>query len=98
MSKALDDIATERARQISAEGWTPEHDDQHCNGEMVEAAICYLIAAQEQRLEREPRLMLSWPWAACYWKQKDVRSNLVRGVALAVAEIERLDRKPEQGE
>lgn len=34
-------IAAERQRQIEAEGWTPEHDDEHDSGEMALAAICY---------------------------------------------------------
>ena len=34
-------IAFERKRQVEAEGWTPEHDDEHCNGEMALAAACY---------------------------------------------------------
>lgn len=32
-------IAAERARQISREGWTPEHDDEHRNGEMAISAV-----------------------------------------------------------
>lgn len=40
---AIDDIAAERQRQISAEGWTEAHDDAHDGGEMAAAAACYLI-------------------------------------------------------
>lgn len=35
------EIAAERARQISAEGWTAEHDDAHGKGQMATAAACY---------------------------------------------------------
>lgn len=35
---AARDVLAERARQISAEGWTPEHDDQHVDGEMAQAS------------------------------------------------------------
>ena len=38
---AIDDIAAERARQISEEGWSPQHDDEHSHGEMAMAAACY---------------------------------------------------------
>jgi hypothetical protein len=38
---AARDVLAERQRQISAEGWTPEHDDQHAGGEMAMAAACY---------------------------------------------------------
>lgn len=34
-------IAKERQRQIEKEGYTPEHDNQHIEGELAYAAICY---------------------------------------------------------
>lgn len=34
-------IAAERQRQIDAEGWTPEHDDEHTGDELAWAAVCY---------------------------------------------------------
>lgn len=37
----IERIAAERARQVSAEGWTPEHDDRHLESELAFAAICY---------------------------------------------------------
>jgi hypothetical protein len=37
----IERIAAERKRQISAEGWTAEHDRQHDCGELALAAICY---------------------------------------------------------
>jgi hypothetical protein len=41
LTKAAQDVLAERQRQIDAEGWTPEHDDEHANGEMAMAAACY---------------------------------------------------------
>ncbi|HRQ88090.1 MAG TPA: hypothetical protein PLA50_04790, partial [Bacteroidia bacterium] len=38
-------IATERRRQIEQEGWTPEHDDAHGTGELVDASLSYIRAA-----------------------------------------------------
>lgn len=35
-------IAFERRRQVDAEGWTPEHDDEHGGGELVDAAVALL--------------------------------------------------------
>jgi hypothetical protein len=35
-------IADERARQISQEGWTPEHDDKHDVRELARAASAYV--------------------------------------------------------
>ncbi len=51
-------IAAERRRQVEAEGWTPEHDDQHTRGELARAAACYALA-YDLGSERE----LLWPWA-----------------------------------
>lgn len=42
-SDALRDVAAERRRQISAEGWTPDHDDEHADGDLAMAAACYAL-------------------------------------------------------
>jgi len=39
------EIQAERERQVSQEGWTPEHDDKHCMGEMAIAAGWYSLNA-----------------------------------------------------
>lgn len=95
------DVLTERCRQIKAEGWTPEHDDEHCAGEMAEAAALYIMHGT--RLQgsyhdlgdggESRRWPADWPWAPVWWKPKDRRRNLVRAAALLLAEIERLDRR-----
>lgn len=38
-------IADERARQISQEGWTTEHDDQYRHGELAAAGAVYADAS-----------------------------------------------------
>lgn len=93
-------IARERARQIEAEGWTPEHDDQHEPGQLVDAAACYALqhATYQDRPWmpdpeygwQAPRL---WPWAPSWWKPSDdpIR-NLEKAGALVAAEIDRLQR------
>lgn len=75
-------------RQIEAEGWTPEHDDAHSSGDLMQAAVCYAMGAT---FISGAKFDL-WPWDRAWWKPKDKRSNLVRAAALLVAEIERLDR------
>jgi hypothetical protein len=83
-NKAIEDIANERQRQIEAEGWTPEHDDQHSSGELADAAACYA---------RGKQMSAVWPWDEKWWKPgPDRRRQLVKAGALIVAEIERLDR------
>lgn len=103
---ALRDVAAERSRQVEAEGWTPEHDDEHNDGSMAAAAACYAMHSaisagiDSGRVERlaDPvqafdRFVPSyWPWAREWWKPRDKRRNLVKAAALLLAEIERLDR------
>lgn len=43
-TRVIDEVRQERVRQMKAEGWTPEHDDEHDRGQMADAAACYLIA------------------------------------------------------
>lgn len=82
LTQAALDILVERHRQVTEEGWTPEHDDEHINGELAAAAACY---AQRHRYK-------FWPWDLKWWKPKGARLDLVRAGALLLAEIERLDR------
>jgi len=93
---ALGEIARERRRQVEAEGWTPEHDDTHGNGEMATAAGCYafmggLYDHARRRIEREGA-PYRWPWDPSWWKPIDNRRDLVKAGALILAELERLDR------
>lgn len=96
VGEALADIAVERRRQVEAEGWTPEHDDQHAKGEMASAAACYALPqGQRWNLDaRDYRKIIEhiWPWHARWWKPGDRRRELVKAGALIVAEIERFDR------
>ena len=78
------DVIAERRRQISAECWTPEHDDAHRNGELAQAAACYA----------DGEFSDIWPWDESWWKPTTRRRNLVKAGALILAEIERLDRLP----
>lgn len=97
-------IAAERQRQITAEGWTPDHDDAHDLGELAEAAACY--ATQQRAMERREirgstrtptrtvPVPKAWPWDAEWWKptpENRVR-ELVKAGALIAAEIDRLQR------
>jgi hypothetical protein len=105
MKTGIDLIAAERQRQITAEGWTPEHDDTHTKGELAFAAACYVNDAAEEirsgQPSHKPRQMppMAWPWAEEWWKPKSVLSRLVRAGALIAAEIDRLicQQPPEPG-
>jgi hypothetical protein len=87
LSQAIQDIIEERQRQIEKEGWTPEHDDEHWEGDLARAAACYAVAGPNAALP------LNWPWEAHWWKPTDRRSSLIKAGALIAAEIERLDRR-----
>ena len=102
----IDEVNDERRRQIEPENWTPEHDDEHNNGELARAASCYAEHAARsqssdwrQRLAAESKsIPLQWPWSKEWWKPKNPRRDLIRAAALIVAEIERLDRKAPNAE
>jgi hypothetical protein len=102
---ALDDITAERQRQISAEGWTIDHDDSHSEGEMACAAGIYALIAgsgatdyrnayQGYSLNDYLQAIIDhyWPWDRKWFKPTNRRRDLVKAGALIVAEIERLDR------
>ncbi|MDJ1398384.1 hypothetical protein [Pseudomonas aeruginosa] len=96
------DVQAERRRQVEAENWTPEHDDQHSDGQMAQAAGCYALHAGGIGTDWPDGIRngsaLFWPWDEEWWKPKSARENLVRAGALVLAEIERLDRSAtEQG-
>jgi hypothetical protein len=94
-------IARERTRQKTQEGWTDEHDDEHDNGELVEAAVTYALEATFNA----PTVAGTWkeqfwPWDDEWFKLKDndpIR-NLVKAGALIAAEIDRLQRIPKNEE
>lgn len=83
---ALEDIVAERQRQISVEGWTPEHDDEHDEGELMRAGMVYLHYSTEYQNAT------GWPWEPEWFKPKDRRSNLIRAGALFMAEKDRKKR------
>jgi hypothetical protein len=102
MKTAIELIAQERARQLTAEGYTYAHDDAHTHGHLAAAAVCYIDAAlcritynykQDQDEEIAYVMMQRWPWKEEEFKpHADPIRNLVKAGALIAAEIERLQR------
>lgn len=83
-------VYTERHRQISDEGWTPEHDDEHTDGSLLTVAVLYLWHDTDKAARLHFNgIPYGWPWAHKWWKPRDRRSNLVRAGALCVAEHDR---------
>lgn len=92
-TQALSDVIAERLRQRSVEGWTPEHDDSHTEGEMAAAAACYALSGAGNL--NKDALWELWPrrsWSLMWFKPKTKRADIVRAGALILAEIERIDR------
>lgn len=100
----IEEIAAERERQKTGEGWSDIHDDHHKDRSLIKAAACYIEGvclddAERAVMEEHPiggtpfRLKETWPWAREWWKPKTRRRDLVRAAALVVAEIERMDRE-----
>ena len=85
------DVLAERKRQIEAEGWTPEHDDEHADTQLAGAAACYALASVAH-WAAGPAIQQFWPWDDAWWKPGDQRRNLIKAAALILAEIERIDR------
>ncbi|MCG3079697.1 hypothetical protein L7Q72_18820 [Pseudomonas aeruginosa] len=94
------DVQAERRRQVEAEGWTPEHDDEHSHGQMARAAACYALAGSSAPNDGTAALLVSlaWPWDEQWWKPTSARRDLIKACALALAEIERLDRATAGGD
>ncbi|MER1013935.1 hypothetical protein AAA583_23110 [Pseudomonas aeruginosa] len=88
------DVQAERRRQVEAEGWTPEHDDEHSHGQMARAAACYALAGSSAPNDGTAALLVSlaWPWDEQWWKPSTARRDLIKAGALILAEIERIDR------
>lgn len=91
-SRAAQDVLAERRRQVEAEGWTPEHDDEHDAGDLAIAGACYAAKAAGRGLHSSSSVPALWPWEPECWKPANARRDLVKAGALILAEIERIDR------
>lgn len=96
-------IADERRRQIEDLGWLPDHDDTHKNGELGEAAECYIAQSRCRRwlnlsAYQADEAHEDWPFDKEDWKPKSPIKDLVRAGALIAAEIDRLQRRRDRPE
>lgn len=91
------DVQAERRRQVEAEGWTPEHDDEHACDEIAAFACFYAMPPAARDWDTSStgygdtlgEAILPEGWEP---KTGDRRREMVKACALALAEIERLDR------
>lgn len=62
METGIELIKTERERQVSQEGWTPQHDEQHDSGELALAACCYSSPVLLLKPKGKHGYIDPWPW------------------------------------
>lgn len=96
MKTGIQLIAEERQRQINTEGWTPEHDAKHIEGELANAAAYYamtedMISFMDGSWGNDMHLHI-WPFDLSWLKTTpdDRIKQLVKAGALIAAEIDRL--------
>ena len=92
---ALAKIIGERARQLTQEGYTPEHDDEHTEGQLALLAAAYALSSRDEgfisskktmAMQQLENALLLYNWS---FKPKDHIRDLVRAGALILAELER---------
>lgn len=97
MKTGIELIDDERKRQVESEGWTPEHDDEHEDGELVFAAVAYALPRDKGENPFDEITPNPWPWDPISFKPGDGTTvgrvrELVKAGALIAAEIDRLQR------
>lgn len=84
--KLLCEVAAERQKQVAL-GYSTVSDDAYVDRELARASAAYALNGANQRTGS-----LFWPWPGHSWQPADPRRDLIRAAALALAEVERLDR------
>ena len=92
MTQGLRDVIDERHRQKHVLNWSPEHDLGYKNHELVMAAMNYAdpLAATPEHKETPPKAAF-WPWSLDWWRPSSYRRNLIKAIALLLAELDRHD-------
>jgi hypothetical protein len=86
-------IIAERRRQQEVEGYLPEYDLKLHRGDMARAGAAYFLLSGAM-----PATALDvWPWNKDDLKPKEFRRNIVRGCALGLAELDRMDAERKRG-
>ncbi len=103
----VEEIASERLRQINGEGFSLAHDDTHNDGSLAAGAAAYAFAGSLQTAKRRdplafwgafPRdndlslLRQLWRYRTASFKPTTPRRDLIKASAMIIAEIGRLDR------
>lgn len=74
-SKGVMLIEAERSRQVTEEGWDPGHDDEHEDGSLALAAVCYATPVRLfERDERDSAVSFQDPWPESWDRDWDKRA------------------------
>lgn len=94
--RILDEVLQERVAQIK-KGYDAVHDSHHDSEELSHAAAAYAIGRDSvgrgfsDRFGSATVSVKLWPFDMKFWKPRKRRDNLIRSMALLLAEIERID-------
>lgn len=98
MKTGIEIIAEEKQRAFEKEGWTSEHDDDHVNGELANAAAYYAMTDEtidfiNDEWGNDMSLHI-WPFELNWLKRTPENRirELAKAGALIAFEIERLQR------
>ncbi|MDH1472916.1 hypothetical protein N5F13_00275 [Comamonas thiooxydans] len=99
LTPAARDVLAERQRQITQEGYDPQHDDDHVNDEIAAMAALFIMpegardwdATSTSYGDTLAEALLPSDWEMPNFGD-DRRRQLVKGTAMGLAEIERIDR------
>lgn len=101
ITEAERNVILERRRQVLGEGWSPANDDAYEHFELARAAAAYAESASDNNRDHakmqmeplKPPVPGIWPFDIEWFKSKSRRSDLVKCSALAIAQIEAIDRR-----
>lgn len=84
-------IVAERDRQANTEGFAPEHDLDHPEGELAQAGVTYAVPHITPTWTPPDGVSAGemWPWFDTEYNPKDKRRDLIRAGALLAAELDR---------
>lgn len=82
-------VLAERMRQVIGEGYTAARDDSYVNGELLMAASCYVLRSTGRPVARST---FHWPFPMDAFKADGSERDLVKAMALILAEMQRRHR------
>lgn len=90
-SQAMIDVIAMRIRQIEKHKFDRHHDDSYLGASLAVAAACFLFPPFWKL--HKWAVPTVFPWPAAFWKFASPREACIKGISLALAYVESLDRK-----